>query len=57
MVGANQTIRAKSHELIGQQKQKWKATYLAQFEDFIEAKDELQHNWGLKETRDRLSDA
>ena len=39
------------------QRQRWKATYLAQFEDIIEAKEELQWNWGSREARDRLSDA
>lgn len=39
------------------QKQRWKATYLKQFEEIIEAEDTLQRNWGSREARDRLSDA
>jgi hypothetical protein len=57
MVAANQAIQLKSEELTRQQKQRWKATYLAQFEEIIEAEDELQCNWGSTEARNRLSDA
>ena len=57
IVAANQAIRKKSDEFTHTQKQKWKATYLAQFDDIIEAEDELQRNWGSKEARERLSDA
>ena len=57
LVAATQAIRDKSEELTKQQKQKWKAAYLAQFEDIIAAEEELQHNWGSKEARDKLSDA
>lgn len=57
MVAANKAIQAKSDELTRQQKQRWQDTYLAQFEEIIEAEDELQRNWGSKEARDRLSDA
>lgn len=47
----------KSEELTKQQKQKWKATYMSQFDDIIAAEEELQNNWGSKEARDKLSDA
>lgn len=57
MVAANKAIQAKLDELTRQQKQRWQDTYLAQFEEIIEAEDELQRNWGSKEARDRLSDA
>lgn len=57
MVVANQAIRAKSLELTKAQKQQWKASYLAQFEDIIAAEDELQCNWGSREARNKLSDA
>ena len=57
MVMANQAIRYKSMELTKAQKQQWKASYLEQFEDIIAAEDELQHNWGSKEARNKLSDA
>ena len=57
MVAANQAIRVKSMDLTKAQKQHWKETYLAQFEDIIAAEDELQRNWGSREARNRLSDA
>ena len=57
MVMANQAIRYKSMELTKAQKQQWKASYLEQFEDIIAAEDELQHNWGSREARNKLSDA
>ena len=57
MVAATQAIRTKSEELTKQQKQKWRDTYLAQFEDIITAEEELQQNWGSTEARDKLSDA
>lgn len=57
VVAANKAIQAKSEELTRQQKQRWKDTYLAQFEDIIDAEDELQRNWGSKDARDRLSEA
>lgn len=57
MVAASQAIRATSLELTRAQKRKWKATYLEQFEDIIAVEDELQHNWGSKDARNRLSDA
>ena len=57
IVAATRAIRMKSKELTKQQKQQWKATYLAQFEDIIAAEEELQHNWGSTEARDKLSDA
>jgi hypothetical protein len=40
----NQAIRTKSMELTKAQKQHWKATYLAQFDDIVAAEDELQRN-------------
>ena len=46
MTTASQAIRLKSIELTKAQKYQWKAAYLAQFEDIIEAEDELQRNWG-----------
>lgn len=57
VVAANQAIRQKSAELTRQQKQKWKDTYLSQFEDIKEAEADLQFNWGSREARDKLSDA
>ena len=57
VVAANHAIRLKSAELTKAQKQKWRDTYLAQFEDIINAEAELQNNWGSKEARDKLSDA
>lgn len=57
VVAANKAILAKSIELMQQQKQQWKTTYLAQFEDIINVEEELQRNWGSKEARDRLNDA
>jgi exonuclease III len=57
VVAANKAILAKSAELTKQQKKQWKATYLEQFDDIVAAEDELQHNWGSTEARDRLSDA
>ena len=57
MVRANQTVIQRSEELTKSQKQKWKETYLSQFEDIIQAEAELQTNWGSKEARDRLSEA
>ena len=45
MVMVSQAIREKSEKLTKAQKQKWKATYLAQFEDIIAAVEELQSNW------------
>lgn len=57
MVAANQAIRIQSMELTKAQKQHWRATYLAQFDDIVAAEDELQRNWGSREARNRLSDA
>ena len=57
LVAATRAIRTKSEELTKQQKQQWKETYLAQFEEIIEAEEELQHNWGSAEAREKLSDA
>ena len=57
MVKVSQAIREKSEELTKAQKQKWKDTYLSQFEDIIAAEEELQHNWESQEARDKLSDA
>jgi hypothetical protein len=57
MVNATQAIRLKSEELTKAQKQRWKETYLAQFEDIITAEADLQRNWGSKEARDKLSEA
>ena len=57
MVAANQAIYLKSEELTKNQRKKWKVTYLAQFEDIIAAKAELQHNWGSQDAREKLSDA
>lgn len=57
MVVASQAIRIKSMELTNFQKQQWKATYLDQFEDIIDAEEELQRNWGSREARNILSDA
>ena len=57
MVKVSQAIREKSEELTKAQKQKWKDTYLSQFEDIITAEEELQHNWESQEARDKLSDA
>ena len=56
-MAANLAIRNKSEELTKAQKKQWKATYLSQFEDIIAAEAELQHNWGSREARDKLSDA
>lgn len=56
IVAANQAIRQKSLELTKAQKQKWKETYLAQFDDIINAEAALQRNWGSREARDKLSD-
>lgn len=50
-------MRQKSVELTRAQKKKWKAAYLAQFDDIIEVEEELQRNWGSQEARDKLSDA
>lgn len=57
MVAANKAIPEKSEELTREYKQRWKATYLDQFAEIIEAEEELQRNWGSREARDRLSDA
>ena len=57
IVMANKAMRQKSVELTRAQKKKWKAAYLAQFDDIIEAEEELQRNWGSQEARDKLSDA
>ena len=57
VVAANKAIQEKSEQLTRQQRQRWKATYLAQFDEIIEAEEELQYNWGSREARDRLSDA
>ena len=57
IVVATKAIRIKSEELTKQQKQQWKATYLAQFEEIIAAEEELQRNWGSTAARDKLSDA
>ena len=57
MVTANKAILEKSEELTREYKQRWKATYLDQFAEIIEAEEELQRNWGSREARDRLSDA
>jgi hypothetical protein len=57
MVQANTAIRIKSEELTKSQKKKWKETYLAQFDDIIEAEAELQENWGSRAARDKLSEA
>ena len=57
MVRANQAVIQRSEELTKSQKQKWKETYLSQFEDIIQTEAELQTNWGSKEARDRLSEA
>ena len=57
MVAANKAILDKSEELTKEQKKKWKATYLAQFDEIISAEEELQSNWGSTEARDKLSDA
>lgn len=57
MVTANKAIRVKSEELTKNQRHKWKDTYLAQFEDNIAVEEELQHNWGSREARNKLSDA
>ena len=57
MVAANQAIRSMSMELTKAQRQHWKAMYLEQFEDIVEAEEELQRNWGSREARNRLSDA
>lgn len=57
IVKANQAIIVKSEELTKAQRKQWKETYLEQFADIIQAKAELQNNWGSKEARDRLSEA
>lgn len=57
LVAAHQAIREKSEELTKAQKQKWKETYLSQFDDINAAEEELQRNWGSREARHRLSDA
>ena len=57
IVAATHALRNKSEEITKQQKQKWKETYLSQFEDIIEAEAELQHNWGSMAAREKLSDA
>lgn len=57
VVVANHALQIKYDELTRTQKKRWKATYLEQFEEIIEAEDVLQRNWGSKEARDRLSDA
>ena len=57
IVAANQAIKIKSEELTKQQRKQWKTTYQAQFEDIIEAEEELQRNWGSEEARTKLSDA
>lgn len=57
IVAATQAIRIKSEILTKQQKKQWKETYLSQFEDIIAAEEELQHNWGSEEAREKLSDA
>lgn len=57
VIAANEAIRQKSMELTKTQKQKWKETYLAQFDDIITAEAELQRNWGSREAIDKLSDA
>lgn len=57
MVAANRAIRTQSTAITKAQRQKWKDTYLAQFEGIVEAEDELQRNWGSREARNRLSDA
>ena len=57
MVAANNAIRSQAAAITKTQKQKWKDTYLAQFDDIVLAEDELQRNWGSREARNRLSDA
>ena len=57
MVAASQAIRNMSMVLTKSQKQQWKESYLAQFDDIVAAEDELQRNWGSREARNRLSDA
>lgn len=57
IVKANEAIRLKATELTKAQRKKWKDTYLSQFEDIIEAEEELQQNWGSQAARDQLSDA
>ena len=57
IVAANRALQVKSEELTRSQKKQWKDTYLAQFDEIVEAEDELQRNLGSKEARDRLSDA
>jgi exonuclease III len=57
MVSACQAIRLKSMDLTKAQKHRWKEAYLAQFDEIIAAEDELQHNWGSREARNKLSDA
>ena len=57
VVAANQAIKRRSAELTKEQRQKWKETYQAQFDDIIAAESELQNNWGSKEAREKLSAA
>ena len=57
MVAVTQAIRIKSEELTKQRKQQWKEAYLSQFDNIIEAEEELQNNWGSVEAREKLSDA
>ena len=57
VVAANKAILEKSTLLTREQKQRWKATYLDQFSEIIEAEEELQRNWDSREARDRFSDA
>jgi exonuclease III len=57
IVAATQAIRSKSKDLTKQQRKQWKANYQAQFENIIEAEEELQRNWGSEEARTKLSDA
>lgn len=54
IVAATQALREKLEALTKQQNQKWKETYLSQFEDIITAEEELQRNWGSAEARRKL---
>lgn len=57
MVAANKAVLQTSAELTKLQKQKWKETYLAQFDNIISTKAELQRNWGSQDAREKLSEA
>jgi exonuclease III len=57
IVAVTQAIRNKSDELTKHQRKQWKEAYQAQFEDIIEAEEELQNNWESEEARNKLSDA